>query len=32
MHIVSRLGQQIKVIFSDVLLINEIDVVKIETL
>jgi hypothetical protein len=30
-HIVSRLSQQIKVICSDLLLINEIDLVKIET-
>jgi hypothetical protein len=31
MHIVSRLSQQIKVIRSDLLLINGIDLVKIET-
>jgi hypothetical protein len=30
-HIVSRLSQQIEVIRSDLLLINEIDLVKIET-
>jgi hypothetical protein len=30
MHMVSRLSQQIEVICSDLLLINEIDLVKIE--
>jgi hypothetical protein len=30
MHIVNRLSQQIKVMYSDLLMINEIDLVKIE--